>query len=616
MTIPGFLKKKRTYILLIFVVLTALWFASRGKGKADDKYETAVVERSSLVRTVDVTGEIKPAQRIALSFEGGGTLAQVPVTVGKQVKAGDILAELEDADLSFSARRAKASLDAALANLNLRIAGETTQSIRVSEADVEKAQAAYDKTVIDLQNTKITTNNDVKNAELALSTAQLNANNEGATNEQSIADAYADLRLALLTALGPMQTAMTDGDKLIGVDDTASNSTYRNVLSIGDSTALTNAQTHYKIAKPVKALADQQVRALSAASSQVEIEQAATTTQQALSLLQTYLSDVQKVLAATIPSSALTESDLTTKKAQIDADRSAISTQKASVENGAQAAVNAKLGRTTSQDKLENARQTAELNLEIAKAEAETQLKTAEANLAINQAGLSSAQAALDLKKSGPRAVDLAPLRAAVAEAEVAHEQAENALGNIRITAPVDGVITEIIPELGEQVTPNTPAVRMIGFSDYDIEILLPEADVVKVKVGQTATITLDAYGDNVVFTGIVVSEEPDQTLVQDAVYYKARIQIAAPSEGEIEFKPGMTANVTILTAKAEQTLTIPARAVRTNQDTGEQTLRVLEGDQPVERKIKTGLRGDEGRIEILEGLKEGEIVIVSEKTP
>lgn len=612
MTVPKFLKKKKTYVILAIILLVGFWISSSMNGSKGNGFETQAVEKITLSRTVEVTGEIKPAQRIDLAFERTGTIAAVHKKVGDEMKAGDVIAELQDEDLTFAVRRAQAALNAAQANLNVRLAGETSQSIRVSEADVEKAQANYDKSVIDLANAKITTTNGVKNAELALATAKSNLENGGATNEQTITNAYESLRLSLLSSVGILQAAMADGDKIIGVDNTSANDDYESVLGIADSISKARAESTYKTARPAVKQAETSVNALTSSSLASAIDNAAQNVQSALALVQSYLTDVQKVLAATIVNSSLTETQLATKKTTIDTQRSTVSTQKTSVETAAQAAKNAKLGKTTESDQLENAYKTAELNLEIAKADADTQLKTAESNLAISQASLSAAKAALELKEAGPREVDLAPLRAAVEDASVAFDQAQANLQDIRLVAPVDGVLSEVIPSVGEQATASQPAARMIGFEDFDIEILLPEADVVKVKPGQPATITLDAYGDDLVFSGTVASEEPDQTVVQDAVYYKARVQIE--KTGDMEFKPGMTANVTVLTASVENAIVIPARAVRTDSKTGTQTVRVLVNDKPEERTVVTGLRGDEGRIEVKEGLHEGETVIVSEK--
>lgn len=614
MKFPSFLKKKRTYVILVLVAGGVIWWLSRGPADPSSLYETAVVERGTLERTVEVTGEMSPAQRIALSFERGGSLGGVFVSVGEKVHAGDILAELGETELTFTARRAEASLHVAQANLNLKLAGETDQAIRVSEADVEKARASESKARVDASVAHVNGANDVKTAELALATAQLDQLHGDATDAQDVDDAEADLRTALLSALGPLQTSLADGDAIIGVDDTATNSSYKILLGIGDSAAKTRAETSYQAAKTAKSVADERARGVTVDSDAPTIDDASAAVVTALDKSQAFLSDVQKVLAASISGPSLSSTELAAKKSQIDGDRTAISTQKAAVENAHQAVVQARLDLDAGRVSRANTVQTSRIKVEIARTTADAAIQTADANLVIAQASLAAAEAALELKKVGPRDVDTAPLRAALAEAEAAAEQARRDLAKTRIVAPVDGVVAEIIPEPGEQIAAGSPAVRLVGAGAYDIEILLPESDVAKVEPGQKAVVTLDAYGDGVEFSGTVVSEEPDQTLVQDAVYYKARIQVSPPSDGSAEFKPGMTANVTIETARTENTLILPARAVRTDLQTRVQTVRVLQDGQPVERTIKTGLRGDEGRIEITEGLKEGETVIVSER--
>ncbi|MCW1892105.1 MAG: efflux RND transporter periplasmic adaptor subunit [Candidatus Uhrbacteria bacterium] len=613
MKIPSFLKKKRTYVILAILILGGLWWQNSIRSGQEGLYETEVVAQRDLVRTVEVTGEMKPAQRIELSFEVSGKLARVEKKVGDSVKPGDVIAQLGDDDLIFTLRRAESAVAVAEANLRLREAGETTQSIRVSEADVQKAQAAYDKSLVDLENAKISTANAIKSAELAVKTAENNLANTGTTNEQAITNAVTNLRLGLLATLGPLQTALTDGDAIVGVDDTATNSSYKRLLGLTDTQSMATAEISYRSAKTLKATADVAVKALNDQSTQESILKASGDVKAALLSMQTFLTDVQKVLSASIAGAALTETQLNTKKATIDGDRTVISTQKTSVETFVQGVENAKLGRNSSSDQLESAYDTAVLNLDTARSEAETQIKNANSAIAISKASLESAQAALDLKKSGPRSIDLEPLRAALTDARTAYEQAVSNLKKAQVIAPVEGVVSEIVPELGEQVAAGASVIKMVGLAQYDIEVLLPEADVAKVKAGQSASVTLDAYGDATTFNGVVVSEDPDQTVVQDAVYYKSRIQLD-PRE-DVEFKPGMTANVTISTAKAEKVFVISMRAVRTDSASGVQTVRILDGKNPVEKVVTLGLRGDEGKVEVMSGLAEGQTVIVSEQS-
>jgi HlyD family secretion protein len=608
MALPKFLKLKRTYIILALVVGGGLWIAHSHSQASTSKYETQAVTKSDLYQTVAVTGEMKPAERIDLAFKNSGTLGVVNVKVGDTVKKGDILAQLKADDVQFAMKQAAASLSLAQANLNQRLAGSTSQDIRVAQTQVEQAQASYDKAKADLQSTTQTTQDNLQTAQIALQTAQNNLNNQGAIVQQNVQNAYDSARTQLLTAVGPLNTGLSDGDQISGVDNTAANQTYVNLLGFLDAGSMDRAKASYKTAKTAKIAAETSINGLNSSSTPVDIENAANSLQNAITLMQAYLTNVQSVLAATITSSQLTSTDLAAKKASIDADRTAVSAQSSAVLGALQSIKNATLSQAQTGQQLQDAFQTAQTAYATAKTNVDVQVRAAQTGVDIQKAALDAAQAALDLKKSGPRTVDVAPLRAAVDQAQVAFDQAVNNLQNVEIVAPVDGTIADVGPSIGEQVVGNTTAVSMVGTQMYEVEASVPEADITKIAVGQTVTTTLDAYGDDVKFAGAVTAKDPAETRIQDAIYYKIHVQIDPAGK---EVKPGMTANVTVNTGAAKNALIIPLRAVRTADD-GTKTVRVLVNNQPQDKTITLGLKGDDGLVEVTGGLNEGDQVIVS----
>ncbi|MBU2508956.1 HlyD family efflux transporter periplasmic adaptor subunit, partial [Patescibacteria group bacterium] len=484
--------------------------------------------------------------------------------------------------------------------------------IRVAETDVEKAQATYNKALSDLESAKLTTADDTSIAKQNVQTAKNNLENQEAIQAQTVQNAYDTARAQLLTALGPLQTGLTDGDQIIGVDDSASNQTYKNVLGILETGSIERAKDSYKDAKAAKTAAENAASALKSDSSNQDIQTAGELLISAINKIQAYLTDVQKVLAATIPSQYFSASELETKKTSIDTDRVNVSTQYTTVLSAMQSTTNAELASIETIQQLEDAYQSTLTKLETAKTNAITGILTAETDVEIKKAALIATQASLQLKETGPRAVDVANLRASIQQARANYEKALNDVKAQQITAPVDGTIAEINPDLGERVTANEIVITMVGTDEYDIEALVPEADIAKIEIGQTAEITLDAYGDDILFEGIVTAENPDQTLVQEAVYYIARVQIKPNGK---DIKPGMTANVTIKTGESLNTLVIPVRGVRTQPD-GTKTVRILKNEEPVLTKVELGLRGDEGRVEVLEGLEQSNLIIVGETTP
>ena len=387
-------------------------------------------------------------------------------------------------------------------------------------------------------------------------------------------------------------------------------SSYEGVLGLYDQASMQRAKNAFPGLKQQTLDAEVAVKALGTTSTKEQTKAAAELTKMALETAQSYLDDVKRVLSASLTNAYLTEANLAGKRSNIDADRAQVSGQLTTVSAALQSIKTAELSTKGTKDSLQIAFETAQTNLQIANNNRTIKVKQAETNVVIQQAALNSAKAALALKKAPVRDVDVAALRAQVQDAQTAYAQAIDKLVDVQIIAPTDGIISDIDPSVGEQVNPNAVAVSMIGTDQYTIEALVPESDIVKTEVGQEATITLDAFGDDVKFKGTVIAENPDQTKIQDAIYYKTYVTIDGNGK---DIKPGMTANVVIKTGTRENTLIIPSRAVR--ETDGQKSVRVLEGNTPKDVNITTGLRGDEGRLEVVNGLSAGQQVIIGELT-
>jgi HlyD family secretion protein len=611
MKVPGFLKKKRTYIILVILALIGWGIYARTKSAGAPKYETFTVERTTLLDTTDATGEIKPVARINLSFGAPGQVGAINVKVGQQVKKGDILAELNAKDVTFAYDSASASLSAAQAQLNLALAGAKDQNVRISQAGVTQAGANLDKAKTELNNAKITTQVDVENAALALKTATDALNIQTIQLDQDITDAYDNARAGYLNALAPMQTALSDGDAIVGVDDQVTNASYKFQLGVTAAGSMEQAKASYYLAKAARVNAETKVDALRTSSTHAEIDAAGDAVVNSVTLVQQYLNDVTNVLAGSISGSSLSATSLTALKTAITTDRAAVATLLTTDLGLRQGTTGAVLTHDQTMSKLTDAVETAKLNLKTAQSEADTSVSSADVGVKVQDAALTSAQAQLDLTKAPPRTVDLDPLYASVASARATFDKAAADLRDAQIIAPVDGVVSAVNPQLDERVTTNQTIVTMLSGDTYDIEVLIPEADVANIKTNQSATTTLDAYGDNVGFPGTVESIEPDQTLVQDAVYYKARVSIVADGH---EIKPGMTANTTILVGQSSpDALVIPARAVTTGTD-GKTSVKILgANNQTRDVVVDLGMKGDEGRVVVLKGLSEGDVIVVSQ---
>ena len=247
---------------------------------------------------------------------------------------------------------------------------------------------------------------------------------------------------------------------------------------------------------------------------------------------------------------------------------------------------------------------------EIAARIAELQYEQAKAGpdeyeVAIAQAQVDQAQAALDKLKSSPTPEELAIARAQVDQARAALAQARLRLEEAVLVAPFAGTVASVDVNVGELASSAKPAIVLVDLSALHLDITVDEIDIGRIEVGQEVNIALDAFPD-VELKGRVTRIDPVGTVVQGVVTYGVRIELEPT---EVPIRPGMTANVDILVERREEVLLVPNRALR--RDGRGKYVEVLAGGQRQRRYVTTGL-SDGAFTEVIEGLKEGERVIVS----
>jgi len=321
--------------------------------------------------------------------------------------------------------------------------------------------------------------------------------------------------------------------------------------------------------------------------------------------MQTLLFYVQQTLNATRPIGNLSQSELDTLKSGITTVQGYIDTSTTNVTNSVQAIASARISLTS----YNIAYDKAVLDFEQAKKQAEADIAVAKAQVSAQEANLLQAQASYDDFVAPPRNVDLASLRADVARQSASLSAARDDLSKTELIALSDGVVSKLDVEVGENVMANQDVIGIIS-AGFTIKVDISEADIAKVSVDDSVDITLDAYGDDVLFTGHVVKIEPAQTEISGVVYYKTTILFDHPEE-QYDIRTGMTANVDILTNSNDGVLVIPRRAVLTKD--GTKIVRVVKDATNgvfEERSVETGLVGDDGLVEITLGLSEGEVIV------
>jgi len=184
---------------------------------------------------------------------------------------------------------------------------------------------------------------------------------------------------------------------------------------------------------------------------------------------------------------------------------------------------------------------------------------------------------------------------------------AQSQLSKTILKSPIEGVVAKINATEGEIINANDATITVISKSKLEIETDIPEADIAKVKIGDDAKITLDAYGSDVVFDAKVSEIDLDSTIIEGVPTYKTKLIFTNNDDRVIS---GMTANITITTATKNDVIIIPYRAITTTN--GEKFVSIeISKNKTENKKVTIGLRGADGNIEIIKGLSEGDKIAI-----
>lgn len=216
---------------------------------------------------------------------------------------------------------------------------------------------------------------------------------------------------------------------------------------------------------------------------------------------------------------------------------------------------------------------------------------------------------------------DIAQLDAAKAQISQAEASYKTASANMRYTkiiSPVDGTVVSRNVDVGQTVAASfqTPTLFMVAqdLTKMQIETSVSEADIGKVQVGQDVNYTLDGYQDSV-FHGKVTQVRISPTTVQNVVTYTVIVDVLN-EDGKLI--PGMTANVSIITSKKENIMTVPNAALKFTPNTDgsgpkykEQGIWIMENRRPKRVNIVVGVSDDVNTEISTQELKGNEQVIV-----
>jgi len=571
--------KKPIFIIPIVLILIIAGYIVI-KGQQAPKQNLYIVKRGDISQEVDVTGNIKSAENVDLAFEKSGRVIRVNVKVGDSVTANQILASLDNTEVSSDLVQAKAKLDNAKAQLDQYQAALETQQAKLDELNhgtrPEEIQIAQTK---------------VDNAQNALADAEKNLTNIKSKAEVDLANLYDGIKNII-------DKAFVNADDAVNVKADS--------MFIGGSG--TNPRLTFSTDIQIKGDAETQRVKANNELNQLKNEAANLTTDhsgldQALTKSYSRLTIIRSLLSILVGavnnSTGLSQTTITTYLDYLTTARTNINTSLKEIE--------------TRKEDISTQVVTNQKNI-----------NTAEASVNDDRSTLTSAQNDLTLKKAGATADQIAAQKAQVKQAqanvnsqlatirqyEANIQSAQVQLTKTNVFAPFNGIITKQDAKIGEIVTANSPLISLISEGQFEIKADIPEADIAKLKIGNTGQVTLDAYGDNVIFNVQITAIDPAETIIGGVPTYKTTFQFTQKDD---RLKSGMTANITILANKHENVLIIPQRTISIKN--GRTTVSIYsKNKKPEERMLEIGLRGSNGYTEIISGLQENDRVIIRQE--
>jgi len=574
-----FTKKKIIWTIIIVVAVAGIWYlVAKGKNPGAN-IQTAAVTRQNLNQTVLTTGQVVSAVNLNLSFQASGVVSQVNVAAGTQVKAGDVLAVLNQANAQASLVSAQGALNQARANYQKIAAGATPDQINVSQKAVNSAQVSYASAVSQLANVQQSSAAAISQAQNTL--ADLTSPTTQSDNKRSA------IVVTISNQLSSVQSAISQETQILNDNN------LRPTFSVTDSNSLTNFKSAYGQVSTLLNTAQASLAAAQAYKSDTNISQAVSDATAALNQSVASLNYCFSALQNSVVSGIFTQAQLDSYKSSVSVLLTSQNTGLSSIRSAQQALSDAL---TAAQNAVTNAQLSATQQITAA----QNQINSASAALQQAQATLAQLQS-----KAQP-----ADINAALAQIQSAQGQVDAASANVSNTilkAPTDGTITQVDTKVGQQATAMQEVFVIQDINALHAEAYVSEADVANLQVGQPVDYTFDALGPDRHFSGKILTINPASTVISGVVDYLVKADF--PNIPDI--KPGMTANMTVLVATRTNVLAVSSSAI-INQN-GQQFVRVIDDAKKKtyhQVQVTTGLQADGGLVEILSGLSEGQTIV------
>jgi multidrug efflux pump subunit AcrA (membrane-fusion protein) len=290
---------------------------------------------------------------------------------------------------------------------------------------------------------------------------------------------------------------------------------------------------------------------------------------------------------------------LTSVKTKLTQAGSAVTTMGDAV-NGSYVA--AQTAYSSAQTKAQSSLQSAQDAVTSAEQALTTAQDKATSGVASGGIALSNAQVCYTMATATPKPSDVASALASLQTAQINLDKAKTDLDNATLRAQVAGVVASVANQIGE--APANPFAVIAVTGVLTLHGTIGEAEVAKLKLGQVATIAVDAVGSATRLTGKVTGLDPVATVQQGVPVYGVDVTIDRPDPA---VRAGMTGTATVIIASKQGVLTVPNTAIRTVG--GQRTVQVMrDGVAEDAAGVVFGISNDTVT-EVVSGLQEGQLI-------
>ncbi|HEX2515028.1 MAG TPA: HlyD family efflux transporter periplasmic adaptor subunit [Chloroflexota bacterium] len=617
---------------------------------------TVQVRKGTITDSIKVLGRVISSQEADLYFKTTNRLRGIFTETGQQVKAGDILAELETGDLNTRIGQQKSTLETAQLKLEQARAKAVVDDSPLEAEGVDAARIGIDQARLALEKVQSgTVEADLKAAEAGLIQAQSNVEKARGDLAQKEADLAAKRAELGYKQAGPLPAdlakAQADVEAAQIKLQQASSPPRPEDIKVAE---LKLDQSRTKLAQlrdipPVKpeeiANADVGVRQAEVALDAARAVTTGTAAQREAGVRQAELAlEKARNDAAKLKNQQTSAWDVRLAELEMQANEAALAKLRSPQPFDAQAAKVALDLAVAKLELLQKGPSEAELSglraqiasLELAIESARTAIPSAEASVGAAQASLEAkrqgatrfdvrdaeykvekaqndldtAMAKLDIKRSNlglnrtATDFDVQSAEKEVQKQELELQRLESNLNDARIIAPFDGKITKVNGKPGDNVQAFNPVISISSPAQLMVQAQINESDMPKLAVGQRALITLDAFPGQVI--NGTVRDLPSSVVTQQGVVADKNTKIVVDwtrPGAEI----GMLSRVQIVVQRKDDVLMIPSNAIRT---VGRRRfVEYMDGNVKRSRNVEVGIATDVDT-EIVSGLDEGMTVL------